>query len=337
MSEAIKSNKDSEVILAELESDFGGYENTQKIFEIEQQRVAIMERLAVDLQQLDETNTVGIEGKMRSVQYDQEDGTMIYFNQGERNELSRGQLMVAGMWNERYFLDSSVPSDVKRQYLEQQARYQLSDLHDLEIALFESKQRYNQGPVSDTYQAIAAHYEEGYRPEPGELAEKMVESFLTKLSLDYDLPYQLKSVSVYEDVEYKIDFIIEPIEEGTSAVGVGVAEPYDRPEIGIQFTIAKNELTVAHKKKQIASAKSRLEREGERRLRDLILIDLPLEEVAPIFDEWNAVKARRRIPGGPDELWSKDTKEKVFEGILGRVFTEDVVDRMREKISGEVR
>ncbi len=117
---------------------------------------------------------------------------------------------------------------------------------------------------------------------------------------------------MYEDIEYKIDFIIEPIHEGRSNVGVGVSGPEDRPDIDIQFTTAASELTVQHKKRQISQSKNRLEREGELKFKDLVLIVLPIQQVTDVHQQWQETKANRRLPGGADELWSASVREAVF-------------------------
>jgi hypothetical protein len=335
MNQALKEGSEA-ALLTELEADFGGPEAAEKVLAVQEQKAALMRDLKESLRQLSETGTVGIEGKMRGASYDQETDTLFCFGKGgQKTPLTRGQLLVAGLWGESYHLDESVPYDIKKQYLVQTARYEISNLFDYQIALYEANQRYNQNTGLDSaYQAVTQRYEEDYEIPPGLAAEKMVESLLTKLAIDHHLPYQLKSVSVYEDVEYKIDFIIEPIHEDRGEIGVGVAEPEDRPDIGIQFTTAESELTVQHKKRQVTQSKSRLEREGELKLKDLVLIVLPIHEVAQVYQEWQATKANRRTPGGADELWSEEVRETVFRGVLDKVFSENEVDTMLEQVRG---
>lgn len=323
-----------DTLLTTLEADFGGAEVAEKAIAVQEQKIAIMEALHHDLAQLSETGTVGIEGKMRGASYDETTDSLFYFGKGgQKTPLTRGQLFVAGVWDESYYLDTTVPYDIKKRYLVQKARYVISDLFDNQIALYEAHQRYNQNTGLDTaYEAVTQRYEAGYEIPPGLMAEKMVESLLTKLAIDYHLPYQLKSVSVYEDVEYKIDFIIEPLHEDRDGVGVGIEAPTERPDIGIQFTTAESPITVQHKKRQIAQSKSRLAREGELKLKDLVLIVLPLHEVTTVYNTWQETKASRRIAGGPDELWSNTTKETVFKGVLDKVFSASEVTAMVQKM-----
>jgi hypothetical protein len=61
------------------------------------------------------------------------------------------------------------------------------------------------------------------------------------------MPYTIKNVTIYDDVDYKIDFIIEP-EAGSISLGVSVEEPKYRADVGIQFTTARSERKLCIKK-----------------------------------------------------------------------------------------
>lgn len=315
--EAVKS--ENEELLAEMaanyEHDFGGEEATEKIIVAQEQKAAIMDELRDTLAQIDEVGTVGIEGQMRSVSYDGED-MFVFGKGGVAKQVSEGQLLVAGMWDEEYFLDPAIPRKFKKQYAVAKAKYQLAELYDYQIALAEANQSYNKNTgLDEAYAAVAVHHEQAATIPDGIIAERMVESFLTKLAHDYELPYRVKNVTVYEDVEYKIDFIIEPTETDKS-YGVGVEEPAHRPDIAIQFTTAKSERTIEHKERQIDRAKARLGREGGLDVSDLVLITLPIEHVRDTYEAWIEQKPGKRVPGGPDELWSVALQEEVFMGLL---------------------
>ncbi len=322
MHEAIQ-NVDTDIgkLLQELTPSIGDSALTEKLFFIQEQKAALMAELKSALHELDEKGTVGQEGKMRQVTYDESADTLVAYGRGGVKEtVRRGQLMVAGLWDETYYLDTSVPREMKKQYLVQKTRYQIADLYDHQIALFESTQGYNQNTgIDDAYRAIVHRYDENAEVVPGVMAEKMVESFLTKLTYDYHMPYRLKNVSVYEDVEYKIDFIIEPHTD-EPAVGVRVDTPEERPDIAIQFTTASSPITIEHKHKQINQAKSRIGRDSSLHVKDHILIVLPIAHVVEVFTEWQQTKKGKRVPGGPDELWDMNMKEKIFSGLLDKIF-----------------
>ena len=328
-------DKDANIdaLLEELEPAIGDGEVTEKMFFIQEQKAGLMDELQAGLRQLSEEGTVGMEGKMRKVTHDESTGELqIYGRGGELETVTRGQLMVSGLWGESYFLDASVPYDVKKHYLVKSTHYRIADLYDHQIALFEKGQDYNVGTgFGKAYTAIAAGHESGTEKHAGLMAEKMVESLITKLSYDYNLPYRLKSATAYEDVEYKIDFIIEP-NSSDDALGVGVEAQKGLPDIAIQFTINNSELTLERKKRQVTRAKKNIEREDSLRVKDLILIALPLDHVYEVYNEWKNAKHNKRAPGGADELWDDTTKEKVFKGILGKVFDEEKTGEMWSEI-----
>lgn len=324
---------DEQALLQELEPSIGSGAVTEKLFFIQEKKAALMAELESGLKQLDREGTVGQEGKMRRVTYDNSaEGLMVYGKGGEADNVSKGQLIVSGLWEEEYFLDESVPRDIKKRYLVQRIHYKIADLFDHQIALFEGSQIYNKNTgFDDAYQAIASRYDEGAEVVPGVLAEKMVESFVTKLTYDYDMPYRLRNVSVYEDVEYKIDFIIE-LHDESDVVGVKV-ESNDKPDIAIQFTTSQSDITIDHKTRQINRAKGNIDRDGSLHVKDLVLIVIPINHVMDTYKEWQGKGKKRRAPGGPDELWSIEDKEMIFKGLLSKVLSDEKV----EKAWGKVR
>lgn len=305
--------------LSEVERDFGGHDAAAEIFELQKEKARIMERLRETLRQIDQEGTVGVEGKMRTVTHNGE--SLETFVRGRRTEITQGQLLVAGLWQEEHFLDGDVPRAFQKQYATQKAREMIAALHDKQIAHSEANQSYNRGSGRDeAYAAIAERSLEGEHISNGILAEKMIQSFFTKLTHDHDMPFTLEAATAYEDVDYKIDFFIRP--KDREAVGLGVEEPQDIPEIAIQFTTDTREATIEHKSRQIETAKKRMEREKEVRARDLVLVTLPMKKVRSVFETWAKTKATKRMPGGPDELWDTATKEEVFSKILQHVLPE---------------
>lgn len=337
MNEAIiAEDTDVEKLLNDLESVIRDKEVTAELFFMQEQKAALMAELQRGLQQLDEAGTVGVEGKMRKVVGDEATGELSIFGSGGITEtVSRGQLMVSGLWDEEYFLDDSVPYELKKKYLLKKTRYQIADLYDHQIALFEGSQGYNKNTGrDDSYNAIAGRYAEGAEVQPGVMAEKMVESFLTKLTYDYNVPYRLKNVSVFEDVEYKIDFLIEPHFDG-EVVGVGVEEPQDRPDIAIQFTTARKEATIEHKEKQVKAALGNIGLEDSLHVKNLILVVLPIDHVVETFEEWQNTKIKKRNPGGPDELWDEAVKEKIFKKLMAEIFSAEQIDKTWSQVESK--
>jgi hypothetical protein len=315
---------DTETLLKEVAPDLGGVLSSEAIFHIQEKKQQIVDYLYAQLHQIDIEGTVGEKGKNRSVTWDETVNTAVTFKKGGVPEyISKGQLLTAGLWDEEYFLDENTPRSLKKEYAINHARYQIAELYDHQIALSEMNKSYNQNTgIDDAYAAIHQRFETGELPD-GIIAEKMVESYLTKLMYDFDMPYTIKNVTIYEDVEYKIDFIIEP-KADEMPLGVGVQKPQHRTDIGIQFTTARSERTIAHKEKQLSRARTQLTRE-ESPVQNLVLVTLPIEHVRETYEAWQDSKTNRRAPGGPDELWPEQIKQQVFFALLERVLPKHTV------------
>jgi hypothetical protein len=315
---------DIQSLLEDVSHDLGGDNSAEAIISIQEEKQRIIDNLHAQLKQIDTEGTLGEKGKNRSVTWDENTNSAITFRSGGIQEnVSTGQLLTSGLWNEEHYLDESTPRKLKKEYALNQARYKIADLYDHQIALSEMNKAYNQNTGLDTaYSAVNERFKTGEMPD-GIIAEKMVESYLTKLMHDYDMPFIIKNVTVYEDVEYKIDFIIEPKTEA-KAIGVGIDEPKHRPDVGIQFTTAKSQRTIEHKEKQLTRARTQLARD-ESPIQDLVLVTLPIEHVRETYDAWNNSKTNKRAPGGPDELWPEEIKKQVFFALLERVLPADKV------------
>lgn len=323
---------DVDALLQEVAPDLGGALSAEAIFYNQEEKQKIVDWLQAQLQQIDSEGTVGEKGQSRTVTWDEEAEMAVAFKSGGVPEyISKGQLLTAGLWGEEHYLDESTPRTLKKAYALNQARYQIAELYNHQIALSEMNKSYNQNTgLDDAYAAINERFETGELPD-GIIAEKMVESFLTKMMYDHDMPYTIKNVTVYEDVEYKIDFIIEPKAE-EAALGVSVEEPQQRSDVGIQFTTARSERTIAHKEKQLTRARTQLAREAAP-VQNLVLVTLPIEHVRETFTAWNESKNNKRAPGGPDELWPEEIKQQVFFALLERVLPPAAVTEAWQQLS----
>lgn len=324
-SKADNTELDINALLEVVSQDLGGDVSGEQIIHLQEEKQRIVDRLHAQLQQIDNERTLGEKGKNRTVTWDEEaNSAATYRNGGVKELVSKGQLLTSGLWNEEHYLDETTPRKLKKEYAINHARYQIAELYDHQIALSEMNKVYNKNTGIDTaYSAVNDRFETGDLPD-GIIAEKMVESYLTKLMHDYDMPYIIKNVTVYDDVEYKIDFIIEPKADAEEAVGVGIEEPEHRSDVGIQFTTAQSKRTIEHKEKQLTRARTQLARE-EAAVQKLVLVTLPIEHVRETYDAWNNSKVNKRASGGPDELWPEDIKKQVFFALLERVLPADKV------------
>jgi hypothetical protein len=332
--EAGPATKEERKALAEVvDAAFANMENPEVLLDLQREKRAVMEALHARLHALDEAGSGEREKDGRSVFYEEgESGGGYYiFSKGgeEKIAITRGEMLTDGMWGASYLMTDSVPrADQKRFYLEA-ARREVAALLDEQIAHAEGASRLNRGSGRDeAYAAILERGEEG--EDFGVVAEKMVKSFLKKLEIDHELPFTVLDVDVYEDVEHKVDFVIRI---AAHRRGVGVATGEDIHDIGVQFTTSVSAKTLEKKERQLERAQFNLKHEGTSRLEDIVLVSIPLRQTAAVYEAWKGTKANRRAPGGPDKLWDKKTKEKVFKGVLAGLPLGTNIDKLWDSIA----
>ncbi len=248
-------------------------------------------------------------GEGKTVYWDDAKG---YFLRGKKNEgeipITKGEIMTDGMWGVSYRIDSSVERGFAKRFFVETARRELFDLLDEQVALTEADSDVNRGSGNDAaYEAFRRRQEKNEDESNGILAERMTESYLLKLSYDHEVPFEVHHADPEMDVEDKIDFILS-IRGYNRGVDVNV---------GIQFTTSVSSATIRHKEKQIEQVNKRLHAEKGSPVQDVILVTIPLRETKEVFNTWNS--AKQKHPGGPDALWSIDTKRAVFEGVLQKL------------------
>lgn len=336
--ELTKDDANVAVLIEQLAADAGGQVPAEKILMLQRQKQLIVEELRAMLAEVDAGGTAGHEGQGRGVVWNEAASQLeVYGKGGTTQPITEGQLAVAAAWGEEYYLDASVPRAQKKRYLLSRARQQIADLYDQQIVAFEMHQSYNKNSeLARVYGALNERFETGSL-EDGEIAEKMVESFLTKLAIDNDLPFTIERVSVDLDVELKIDFIVHPKTDDDS-LGVGVNEPdrdrgAEKRDVGVQFTTSKSERSLERKARQTVNANKRIALFGAP-VEKLVLVTLPIEHVRDTYEAWKGTKPGKRTPGGPDELWPEGVKKQVFFGILEKTLTPEAVERAWEKVSG---
>lgn len=234
---------------------------------------------------------------------------------GESEPLTKGELLTDGLWGLSYNLPPSAPRTLQKEYVLSRAQQNIAHLYDKQIAISESHNELEHGTGRDN---VYDQYVENFDKEmlsSGLIAEQMVKSFLMKMMIDHNMPYTIEDVDVYEDVYHKIDFIIHATKKSR---GVAVEES---DAIGIQFTTDTREKTVAKKEKQITQAKRDLEFEPSIELDDVVLVKISLDNTRKIYDHWSNTK--HKAAGGPDKLWSDDVKQKILQGVLSGLVSED--------------
>jgi len=317
--------------------------NVQRhIFELQERKAAIMGKLREDLAALDQLprslSTNEIRERARALG---PDARFVKSRDGKyfvnKAEVSLGTMLTDGEWGLTYDLDpASVPRLVRKRYLVEEAKRKLRGLLDEQIVLDEV----SSGRTDDfKRKAYGAFQEMKGREEEvgGWVAERLVKTFLTKLAIDYGLDFEVVQTDVYEDVQNKIDFVIR---RKSRARGVKVETPDGSGEgwvsdadegpakLGIQLTTNPDRRVIRHKEEQLERVRSRIKRH-ELAVEDVVLVSLPLDRVRQMYARWN----ERRLPGGPEELWSAEEKERVFRYLLRDVAPANEIEAQWRMIS----
>ncbi len=296
-------------LIADAAIEMGTSERAQEeVYYKQQKKQEIVETLHERLRAFDHIakfEYVPREGK--TVYY--ESANKRYFLRGKKNEgeraITEGEMMTDGMWGVAYRMDASVPRSTAKRFFIESAFREIHDLLGEQISIAEADSDINRGSGNDTaYEAI---HERGKSREEteGELAERMTQSYLRKLSYDDHVPFTVIDTDPEMDVEDKIDFILR-----FDGHDRGV-----RVDVGVQFTTSVQEVTIQKKEKQIQQVKKRLHAERGAPVQDLVLVSIPIHETLETYRVWE----KKKTPGGPDTLWSIDTKRRVFEGVLQKL------------------
>jgi hypothetical protein len=241
---------------------------------------------------------------------------LIMYNQGTEKfyqvekgmePISVGEIMTDGDWGIEYYLDpETIPRNIRKRYIIESAKNRIQSKLDEQIIIDEISNQKTDKFKRETYGRIKADAEKGYDPT-GIIAEKMVKNFLKKLTYDSDVNFRLIEADVFQDVEQKVDFIIH---RKKHTRGVGVDENDQSGDIGIQFTTNPSQHKLRQKSQQIERAKSKLAEEDA--VEDIVLVSIPLNQTRDIYRKWSLDKSG----GGPDKLWTQDTKETIFKEVM---------------------
>jgi hypothetical protein len=300
----------------------GTSKDTQRgIFRIQRTKQLIMQSLRTRLRGIDEdAKETGPD--LRDVVADG-DRFACRMEDGKRRHLTLGELMTDGDWGVRYALDpKTVPRNIRKRYAIEDAKRELQDRLDTQIAIQESRSTRTHEFKQKAYEAILEKRTEGTDMlQSGLVAERMVKNLLKKISIDLGADFKIVDVDVYQDVENKIDFVVRRTQAER-----GVDVQADDAHVGIQFTINPTRHAQHHKEKQIAKAKQNLQ-PGDR-VKDIVLVAIPLDDVLERYGAWK----KRRTPGGPDALWDAETKRKILRGVLHGFIPDEEIERTCGKI-----
>lgn len=239
-------------------------------------------------------------------------------------QITEGDLAVAPLWGMQYRLGDDVPDDIRTGYVESSFHAAMNEYTDRQI--IEEKAtcvQHRDTQTGDAYRRIRDEImregkETAYR---GLLAERMVKSMFIRMCTDYELPFTFKDVSIEEDVEGKIDFVIHIKEHArgvhTEAVG----------DVGVQFTTSDSHGVEARKKRQLRHAAEHDVVNGVHLVEDRVLVQIPMAHVDDTVEAWQ--RKKKDVGGSPDMLWSTQLQHDIFCKVLAELPAHLEVDAER--------
>ncbi len=239
---------------------------------------------------------------------------------GQYKIVTMGEIMTDIEWGNEYTFDQTVNVHDVREYYLNKLKMELHGKLDSQIIESELSNTYVDTAKQDAYRKIKErNIEELSLEKRGVIAEKMVSTFLEQISMDFDdADFTITKADVYQDVNQKIDFIIERKDKlhGAKVEESDTETEVSSKTIGIQFTTAEGK--IEDKENQIIKAKR-----NAKEVDDIVLVTIPMEEASYIYKKW----AEKKDPGGPMKLWNNKTKSDVFRAVMKNVLTGEEIDK----------
>lgn len=240
----------------------------------------------------------------------------------DKKYLSMGQIVSNTIWDKEYYMsfDSFNETKDKGEVMYDDYFKTLTEKETLKILnkyIYEKEILKNSTKDAFKMNAYKNSREEGNKSientRSGIIAEKLVRSFLTRIAIDNkDLEIEISEVNIYQDIEYKIDFLIK-----NKHINRGVkvdSDEYEEEKVRkIQFTINASRESEELKKKQLEIAD------------DVILVKMPELEVSKTIKKWKEDKTHEY---SPDKYFDTETKREILEKMLKGFVSDEALDKI---------
>lgn len=282
-------------------------ETQEKIFGLQNEKHTLMQKLHKWFRAIETKRNIELGPGVRLVT--QEDNQLYFIEKnGEKSPINRAEILSDGDWGIQYGFDTSVDTRLQKEYILTDTKRKIQKKLNEQIMLDEIESRSTGEGVKKAYQEV---YKKRDTPErqSGLLAEKMIKGLLSQYAHN-GAPFSIVDADIYQDVTQKIDFIVK-VKTHTR----GIEAQSDEKTVGIQFTLNPNKQE--KKLEQLQSAKAYTKGVVD----DMMLVVLPLSDIQSIYDTWQ----EKKTPGGPEGLWDTNTKQKILQGILQNLVSEDEI------------
>jgi len=327
-----KPNNLTSVINHELQRTANARANsveTQKnVFELQKRKQAIMEELHSRLRAIDHLGAADFEpykertGKSRDVGII--NGQLQVLENGKWNKISLGELLTDGDWGIDYLLDDrTIPRDIHKRFVVEEAKRKLQDLLDRQIVIDEiSSSRIDESKRA-AYTGMAEEKLDRKIKDwrTGQFAELLVQNLLKRMSIDMEAVFEILPADAYQDVNEKVDFIVR---RKTRDRGVRV-ETHEKSritsdkKIGIQFTINMDPAVLKRKEEQVKKARRRMH---DTELTDILLVSMPADNIRQLLKTWGK---KNEPHGGPISFLDRQSQRNIIGNILKHIFDGDEI------------
>lgn len=270
-----------------------------------------------------------VEEERKIESFNEEEQVFLYRDKRENlQEATLGEVITDLEWDINYDVEEidGAPRLWKKKYLIEKAKKTLLKLADEQIIRSEMDNNTVGDIIQDTYENIQYGREIGAdKRKEGFVSEIMVRSFLRQLAFDKGLPIKVQEADVFQDVEEKIDFIIERQKD---ILGVQVTEANlyhgeeeeEKSSVAVQFST--NPKAEERKRKQIQRLLRQKRRAGEE-VQNMALVIFSKLMAGDLKKEWDRAG---RPAGGPVKFMKGEVKKELFEKILQTLFTKEELE-----------
>lgn len=336
-----KSKIEQDTVPEEFEEQFSWYgqnqdigfnksdipEKNQRHIDEQQKKIKkIIAKTYQATQALERGETTPEQGNTFSVR---QDGDRLLYTdpkngEGEQ-EITKGMLLTDGEWDINYQLDDSVDSETRKQYLINEAQRKIRN-HANKILLLQQSENPNLHHMKrDTYGRILKDLQADHEPF-GIIIEKIVKNYFKKIAIDNDLPFKIHDASVIQDVEQKLDFILQ-FKLHYRGVEV-VAEEGLKENVGVQFTVNDDPAKIYTKKDQLKKAQQCKSESGNNCIEEIALVRMDKGQFSSFYNDW----LNDKTPGGPDEKILGHIKEELFRKVLDKFLDSEKIDDLWSQI-----
>lgn len=299
----------------------------EEIYNLQKEKQKLMQQLKTNLQDLDKFNYKKEKlPNERLSQYSEATNKFIYIDeQGKSQQATLGEIITDMDWGIYYYLDpETTPKLIAKKYLVEKTKKQLLELLNKQIIKSETGGDMALPQRQEIYKIIDKRESQGVdNCHWGLTAEIMVKNFLKKLSIDKNLPFEVKEADIFQDVEEKIDFIIHKKERSR---GVNVEIDGKTYDIGVQFTVSPQK--IAEKRRQIQKSKQNLQLKREN-IQDIALVVFPFTMASTLINKW---EREGKPAGGPEKYLYKHCAEALFRKLLQGIFVPSEIEQYWKEI-----